>query len=119
VTANPLFASIAIVVGLLFWLNLIARLTLISAAWVANDVDALHGQGAAVPTEATEATDLLAPVSTAAARDGSLPTFGTPSADRTTLAAGAVLGGVAVVAAARLARGIRSVVSLAVRRKPS
>jgi membrane protein len=39
VTANPLFASFAIVVGLLFWLNLIARLTLISAAWVANDVE--------------------------------------------------------------------------------
>ena len=42
VTANPLFASIAIVVGLLFWLNLIARLTLISAAWAANDVDEVH-----------------------------------------------------------------------------
>ena len=35
---NPLFASIALVVGLLVWLNLIARLTLISAAWAANDV---------------------------------------------------------------------------------
>jgi len=42
VTANPLFASIAIVIGLLFWLNLIARLTLISAAWAANDVDQIH-----------------------------------------------------------------------------
>jgi membrane protein len=114
VTANPLFASIAIVVGLLFWLNMIARLTLISAAWVANDADELRGQGVAV---STKTTDLR--VATAAARDGSLPTFGTPSADRTTLAVGAVLGGVAVVAAARLARGIRSVVSLAVRRKPS
>ena len=37
---NPLFASIALVVGLLVWLNLIARLTLISAAWAANDVGA-------------------------------------------------------------------------------
>lgn len=42
VTANPLFASLEIVVGLLFWLNLIARLTLISAAWAANDVDQIH-----------------------------------------------------------------------------
>jgi membrane protein len=38
-TANPLFASFYVVVGLLIWLNLIARLTLISAAWAANDVD--------------------------------------------------------------------------------
>ncbi len=44
-TANPLFASIAVVVGLLIWLNLIARLTLISAAWAANDVDEIHGGG--------------------------------------------------------------------------
>jgi membrane protein len=43
VTSNPLFASLAIVVGLLFWLNLIARLTLISAAWVANDVERTYG----------------------------------------------------------------------------
>ena len=45
-TANPLFASIAIVVGLLVWLNLIARLTLISAAWAANDLDQIHGSQA-------------------------------------------------------------------------
>jgi len=46
VTDNPLFASIAIVVGLLFWLNLIARLTLISAAWAANDIDDINaGKG--------------------------------------------------------------------------
>lgn len=37
---NALFASVAIVVGLLFWLNLISRLTLLAAAWAANDVDA-------------------------------------------------------------------------------
>ncbi len=45
-TANPLFASIAIVVGLLVWLNLIARLTLIAAAWAANDLDQIHGSQA-------------------------------------------------------------------------
>jgi membrane protein len=45
VTANPLFASIAIVIGLLFWLNLIARLTLICAAWAANDVEEVQGVG--------------------------------------------------------------------------
>ena len=96
-TDNPLFASIAIVVGLLFWLNLIARLTLIAAAWAANDVDRSQSE----PAEAGRQGP-------SAARGGSLPTFGTPSDDRTTLAAGAVLGATAVVAAGALARGIRS-----------
>lgn len=44
-TANPLFASFIVVVGLLIWLNLIARLTLISAAWAANDIDEIPGGG--------------------------------------------------------------------------
>jgi hypothetical protein len=42
-TANPLFASFAIVVGLLVWLNLIARLILISTGWAANDLDEIRG----------------------------------------------------------------------------
>src|SRR5450756_482083 len=52
VTANPLFASFAIVVGLLIWLNLIARLTLISAAWAANDVDQVLAGELSVQTQA-------------------------------------------------------------------
>lgn len=103
VTDNPLFASIAIVVGLLFWLNLIARLTLISAAWAANDVGQV--QGDALP--ATSA----APQSEVA-RDDAMATFGTRSGDRTTLAAGAVLGVVAVVATGAMGRGIRSLFTL-------
>ena len=54
-----------------------------------------------------------------AARGEALPTFGTRSGDRTTLAAGAVLGATGAVlvttvmmAAGRLTRGIRSAVSL-------
>lgn len=43
ITTNPLYASIAIEVGLLVWLNLIARLLLISAAWAANDIDEMRG----------------------------------------------------------------------------
>ena len=115
-TANPLFASIAIVVGLLVWLNLIARLTLISAAWAANDFDeirSLRPQAHHPEAVATPGSAEAVPGSTAA-RAGSLPTFGTRSADRTTLAAGAVLGAfvgaTAVVAAGTLARGIRSAV---------
>jgi membrane protein len=38
-TASPLFGSIVVVVGLLFWLNLISRLVLLSAAWAADDID--------------------------------------------------------------------------------
>ena len=95
---NPLFASIAVVVGLLIWLNLIARLTLIAAAWAANDVDRSQSE----PAEA------LAAQGPSAARDSSLPTFGTPSDDRPTLAAGAVLGATALLAVGALAYGIRS-----------
>ena len=109
VTANPLFASIAIVIGLLFWLNLIARLTLISAAWAANDIEVARGDGLQVPDDRLEA---VAKPGTTTARDDSLPTFGARSADRTTLAAGAVLGAATLVAARALAHGIRSAVGL-------
>jgi membrane protein len=109
VTANPLFASIAIVIGLLFWLNLIARLTLIAAAWAANDVDEIHGGEQHALTPGT-GTDVMP--GRAAVRDVSLPTFGARSADRTTLAAGALLGAAAVATAGALLRGIRSLVVL-------
>lgn len=36
-TRSPLFGAIAAVVGLLFWLNLMARVVLFSAAWSATD----------------------------------------------------------------------------------
>ncbi len=113
VTANPLFASIAIVVGLLFWLNLIARLTLISAAWAANDVEIHGGQAHALLQARTDDHDPVAVPGTTSARGGSLPTFGAPSGERTSVVAGAVLGAAAVVATQALAHGIRSVVGLA------
>lgn len=109
-TANPFFASFAVVVGLLIWLNLIARLTLFSAAWAANDVDEIHGteiHGQQQPALA-QGTATVARPSTTAARGVSLPTFGSRSADTTTLAAGAVLGAAGAVAAGALLRGIRS-----------
>ena len=108
-TANPLFASFAIVVGLLIWLNLIARLILISAAWAANDVDEVHG--AETDTQSQARSQVPASVATAGAtvvRGRSLPTFGTRSVDRTTLASGVVLGAVAMAVTGVLARGIRS-----------
>jgi len=107
VTANPLFASIAIVIGLLFWLNLIARLTLISAAWAANDVDAIRTDGL---HSLDHGPDPVPMTGTSATRGDSLPTFGARSGDRTTLAAGAVLGAAALLAAGVLVRGLRSAV---------
>ena len=38
-TENPLFASIALVVGLLAWLNFLSRIILLSAAWSANSLE--------------------------------------------------------------------------------
>lgn len=108
-TGNPLYASIAVVVGLLIWLNLVARLTLISAAWVANDVDGIHG---AEPHLVKTVADTVADKGAAADRAVLMPTFGTRSGDRTTLAAGAVLGAAALMAAGTVVRGIRSVIHL-------
>jgi membrane protein len=114
VSANPLFASIAIVVGLLFWLNLIARLTLIAAAWAANDVEAIHGDEvhSQVLTR-RHGPDAVGRPDTAAVRGDSLPTFGARSGDRTTLAAGVVLGAASMMATAALAAGARSVLQRA------
>jgi len=106
VTSNPLFASFAIVVGLLFWLNLVARLTLISAAWAANDVEAA-GAGQEVSEPAAPSG------STAVARDPSLPTLAGRPGDRTTLASGFVLGVSALAATRVLTRGLRSIVRIA------
>jgi len=39
-TQNPLFASVALVVGLLAWLNFMSRIILLSAAWSANSLEA-------------------------------------------------------------------------------
>jgi membrane protein len=122
-TANPLFASIAVVIGLLIWLNLIARLTLLSAAWAANDVDERHAEerspaeqadpSVAVPRNASSVAGTAAGAPrTAAARRPVLPTFGPRSADRATLAAGAVLGAAAVAATGTMFRAIRSLVGL-------
>ena len=38
-TSNPLFTSIALVVGLLAWLNFMSRVVLLAAAWSANSLE--------------------------------------------------------------------------------
>ncbi|MEP7194835.1 MAG: YihY/virulence factor BrkB family protein [Actinomycetota bacterium] len=112
-TRNPLFASFAIVVGLLIWLNLIARLTLISAAWAANDVDETLPGDLLVQTPAPHQLPEAAGLPGArAARGAGLPTFGARSADRTAVGSGFILGAAAMGAAGVLARGLRLVARL-------
>jgi len=126
-TANPFFASFAIVVGLLIWLNLIARLVLISAAWAANDLDEIHDghfhaevrapgtlgfPHVGVTEGLPQVLETVGPPRTAPVRAGSLPTFGARSRDRTAVGSGFVLGAVAMACAAALARSIRSMIRL-------
>jgi membrane protein len=111
-TANPLYASIAVVVGLLIWLNLIARLTLISAAWAANDVDQSHAVGLAQTGAESQVRETVGLPRTEPVRGAALPTFGTRTLDRATLGSGLVLGAVAMAALGVLARGLRSIVRL-------
>ncbi len=108
-TGNKLFASIALVVGLLVWLNLISRVMLVAAAWAANDFDVDEPE----LTDAQRAKLVEGPApepldSIRARTDAGLPTFGQRAADRTSVAAGAVLGAVGAVALGSVARGIRS-----------
>lgn len=109
-TDNPLFAGFAIVVGLLVFLNFISRVILVSAAWAANDLDTAsardlsHGHRAKL-VEGPEEQPLT---SLRERTDAGLPTFGQKAADRTSVAAGAVLGFTGAVVVATFARGIRS-----------
>ncbi|NUR15531.1 MAG: hypothetical protein HOQ13_04385, partial [Dermatophilaceae bacterium] len=95
-----------VAVGLLFWLNLMSKVVLLSAAWSANDVDLsrLDGdapQSAATPAEAT------APVASTRPHRPDRPAQGagtpTRATDRVSVVAGVVVG----VATALGAKGIR------------
>lgn len=107
-TSNPLFGSLVVVVGLLFWLNLLARVVLVSAAWAAEDLDDTGMPPAPVDPEAPEPGGIDAGDARARAVNG-IPNLGARSRDRVTLAAGAVLGGAAAIAAGSVARAVRAV----------
>lgn len=113
-TANPLLGAVALSVGLLFWLDLMSKIILISAAWAANDVDldrlgddsersplsiALRPVFVAPPAARADpglVPYAAAPVTTAAppgTRGGT-----SRSTDRVSLAAGAVIGAFATLA---------------------
>lgn len=97
-SGNRFLASVSIVVGLLIWLSLVARLTLLSAAWAAVSP-------APVPVGPPEPADHRAtgPMSARPA-----PTYGAAAADRVTLAAGVVLGGLLGGLGVALIGGLRS-----------
>jgi membrane protein len=83
---NPLLATSAVLVGLLVWMNLVSRVVLLAAAWVATDEEA---EPLPASARGRPGPDLDVP---AGPRDLMAPTFGQRAGDRTTLAAGAVLG---------------------------
>jgi membrane protein len=137
VSHNPLLASSVVVVGLLVWMNLAARVTLLTAAWAATtaaDRGHLDTATRAGPQPEGEVMTRLSQrngtqpsqpsqpsrVASSRARSGArsprarraepIPaTFGQRSADRTTLAAGMVLGA-GVLMALRVVR--RALVAL-------
>ena len=137
-TKNPLFGSIVLVIGLLFWLNLIAKLVLYAASWSANDVDrgaGLVDHGGAqrvVPSDeqtgaragARAHADRSGPAARAAVRAagadllstrgraiGGVPAFGERTVDRTSIAAGAVLGATVALALGSVGRVTRAVLT--------
>jgi membrane protein len=110
-TSNPLFASIALVVGLLAWLNLMSRVVLLAAAWSANSLvpdaiaDLTEGQltklaeGPEPAGTARSAARKVTPASNAATRhtDRVVAPAAKRADDRVNLALGAALGASAAV----------------------
>ena len=99
---NKLFAPIALVVGLLAFLNFIARAMLLSAAWAANDADFAAGTAGEQENArgaGTAGAEAIAPgvpgVDAAARLAVGLPTVGAAATDRVSLLSGAVLGAAA------------------------
>jgi membrane protein len=112
-TANPLLGAVALSVGLLFWLDLMSKIILISAAWAANDVDldrlgddsgrsplSIAVRPVFVAPAAARADTSLVPHTAPPVTTAAPPATGGPSrsADRVSLAAGAVLGAFATLA---------------------
>jgi membrane protein len=121
-TRSPLFGSIVVVVGLLFWLNFIGRLLLFAAAWAAADMETVPS-----PTHLLDEVtgDPLGSTSTggepgsqegidpADARERAIhgvPTLTRSEQDRVTLAAGAVLGATLALVVTSLGRLVRWVI---------
>ncbi len=114
-SSNPLLASFAILVGLLIVMNLMSRVTLVAAAWAALSLGLPPRPADAPVATPSAAAPAAGPVRLPHPAEMA-PTFGARSADRTAIAAGAVLGAAATLGAAALRRAAGSVVDLARRR---
>lgn len=109
-STNPVLASVAIVVGLLVVMNLLSRLTLLAAAWAAVGWD--QQIQAAVAGEAAEVAEVAGARPRGRPQPAELqPSFGARSADRTAIAAGAVLGAAGAVGVGVLRRASAAVLS--------
>jgi len=115
-TKTPLLGSVAIIIGLLFWLNLIARIVLLSACWAyldtahetaeeaegAEGADPALDEGVAAGPAVQHTTVRLIPPSTAAA--GVVDPAVARSRDRVAVMAGAVIGAAVATGVAGLLR---------------
>ncbi|MBK8468797.1 MAG: YihY/virulence factor BrkB family protein [Candidatus Phosphoribacter sp.] len=106
-TSNPLFGSVVVVVGLLFWLNLLARVILLVGAWTANEHDSRLALQTTPPAPAGDPQGIDASDPRQRAAHG-IPTMGDRTRDRVSLAAGAVLGAVATAGAGAVVRAVRA-----------
>jgi len=58
-SSNPLLASFAVLIGMLIWFNLIARVVLLTAAWIAAGVSAEEHQRQVLQSPAAQVDDSL------------------------------------------------------------
>jgi membrane protein len=120
-SGNRFLAAFSIVVGLLLWMNLVARVALLAAAWAATTAQD-HGHlpapvppgGESLPGDGQRAA-VTTPGFVAAGTIGT-PTYGERAGDRATLLAGAVLGATAAVGLRALAGAGRTARDLLRRR---
>jgi membrane protein len=127
---NRFLAASAVLVGLLVWMNLMARVALLCAAWAATTAHD-HGhivlpeqdQPARQPADRVAAEPVPRPRSAPAGvapwplvAPPGMPDYGVRAADRTSLAAGAVLGVTAAIGARVLGRSVKELAGLFGRR---
>jgi membrane protein len=103
-SGNRLLAGASVIVGLLVWFDIAARITLISAAWSATTATDRGHQ----PGEWQNGLGQAPEPAEAPGRELSVPTYGVRAADRTSVLAGAVLGAAATAALGLLSRAGRT-----------
>lgn len=126
-SGNEFLKTFAVVIGLLLWMNFAGRVVLLAASWAAEQAldhglliatvrreqdNAAADEQDRVATGAKAAAAVVAmDAATASTANGSHPSFGQRSADRTTLAAGVVLGATVVAGWHAVTSALRSLAS--------